>query len=58
MSLPPFHTPPNSPQAGKLLVGPLRINLRRRTEAYVTVPGLGVDVFIEGACADAAWWLW
>ena len=35
-------------QAGTLLCGALRINAKRRAEAYVTIPGLGVDVFAEG----------
>lgn len=34
-------------------MGPLRINARRRNEAYVSVPGLGCDVYIEGACGHA-----
>ena len=34
--------------AGNLFVGSLRINARRRTEAYALVAGLGVDVLIDG----------
>lgn len=33
---------------GRLLVGALRINARKRTEAYVPVAGIPVDVFIDG----------
>jgi DIS3-like exonuclease 2 len=35
-------------RAGTLLVGSLRVNAKRRTEAYVTVPGIPVDVFVDG----------
>eukprot|EP00727_Mastigamoeba_balamuthi_P013195 m51a1_g8499 putative dis3-like exonuclease 2 (1216) ;mRNA; f:45904-49888 len=33
---------------GTLLAGPLRINAKRRTDAYVTVEGLQRDVFVDG----------
>ena len=39
-------------EAGRVLLGSLRINARRpRLEAYVSVPGLSRDLFIEGDAA-------
>ena len=35
-------------EAGKLFMGSLRINQRRRTDAYVTVSGMPFDVYVEG----------
>jgi hypothetical protein len=35
-------------QEGRLLVGFMRINAKRFSEAYVPVLGVPVDIFIEG----------
>jgi DIS3-like exonuclease 2 len=33
---------------GKYVVGKLRISGKNRTEAYVTIDGLGIDIFLDG----------
>lgn len=38
----------NGEKAGTLFRGSLRINAKKRTEAYVTIPGLPCDICIEG----------
>lgn len=42
-------------EAGDLLVGPIRINPGRRTDAYVSVAGVPADIFLDGEEARNRW---
>lgn len=39
-------------QAGQVLRGTLRINPHNRSEAYVTIEGLPLDILIDGSSAQ------